>query len=96
VRDAIAAIAADAVAAYDPDEQWPVAEVYDVASWTTALPLTNLFTGAAGVNWGLDAPCRRGLADVRLDLAAAARRAHELWQAAPDFAERSGPPARTQ
>ena len=81
-RDAIAAIVADADAAFDPETLWPV---YDWDGWETPRPATNLYVGAAGVLWAVDALCRRGHAETSLDLAAAASRMVELERADPDF-----------
>ena len=81
VVDAIAAIVADADAAFDPEALWP-ADEWD--GWEEPLPLKNLYVGAAGVIWGLDALRRRGHAETSLDLAAAALHALELKRAAPD------------
>jgi lantibiotic modifying enzyme len=81
VADAIAAIVADAEAAFDPDGLWP-AEEWD--GWQSALPLKNLYVGAAGVIWALDALGRRGPAESSLDLGAAALRALQLQRAEPD------------
>jgi lanthionine synthetase-like protein len=82
VRDSIAAIVAAADAAFNPDELWPAHE-WD--GWQAALPLKNLYVGAAGMIWALDDLRRRGLADMTLDLTAAAMRAVELWRAEPDY-----------
>jgi hypothetical protein len=82
VEDAIAAIVADAEAAFDPEALWP-AEEWD--AWGQPPPLKSLYVGAAGVVWALDALRRRGGAESSLDLAAAALRALELERAAPDF-----------
>jgi lantibiotic modifying enzyme len=81
VRDEIAAIVADAEAAFDPDELWP-ADEWD--AWQTPTPLKTLYVGAAGVVWALDALRRRGVADVELDLAAAAWRTLERRREEPD------------
>jgi lantibiotic modifying enzyme len=81
VRDAIATIVADADAAFDPGALWPAHE-WD--GWEEPLPLTDLYVGAAGVLWALDALRRRGHAETSLDLAAAALRTLELKRAAPD------------
>src|SRR4029078_2261358 len=51
VEDAIAAIVADADAAFDPTALWPAHE-WDAQEKT--LPLTGLYPGAAGVIWALD------------------------------------------
>jgi lantibiotic modifying enzyme len=80
VRSAIRGIVADADTAFDPHDLWP-AEEWD--SWQTPLPLTNLYTGAAGVVWGLDALRRRRHAESRTDLAAAARLVLERWREVP-------------
>ena len=57
VEDAIAGIVADAEAAFDLDKLW-AAEEWD--GWEEASPLKNLYVGAAGVIWALDALRRRG------------------------------------
>jgi hypothetical protein len=82
VRDGIAAIVADEDAAFRLDTLWPAHE-WD--GWQAALPLKNLYVGAAGVIWALDDLRRRGLAETALDLSAAALRALELWRAEPDY-----------
>ena len=82
VRARIAAIVADAESTYSPDALWP-ADEWD--GWKSALPLKNLYVGAAGVVWGLDALRRRGHGDGALDLPAAAARALELFREEPDF-----------
>ena len=79
VRDGIAAIVADADAAYSPDELWPAHE-WD--GWDAPLPLKGLYVGAAGVLWALDR--LRPYAEPALDLRAAAERVAELW-AEPDL-----------
>jgi Lanthionine synthetase C-like protein len=84
VRDAICAIVADTDAAFDPVGLWPAHE-WD--GWQAKLPLKNLYVGAAGVLWALDALRRLGHAETQIDLAAAALRALELWRAEQDFIE---------
>jgi hypothetical protein len=81
VEDAIAAIVADADAAFDPGALWPAHE-WD--GWEEPLPLKTLYVGAAGVIWALDALRRSGHAETSLDLAAAASRTLELERAEPD------------
>src|SRR5919202_6582706 len=66
------------------DTLWPAHE-WD--GWGTPLPLKNLYVGAAGVIWALDALRRRGRAEVSLDLADAALRTLELRRAEPDDME---------
>jgi hypothetical protein len=82
VEDAIAAIVADTDAAFDQEELWPAHE-WD--GWEEPLPLKNLYVGAAGVIWALDALRRGGHAEASFDLAAAAVRPLELERAAPGF-----------
>jgi hypothetical protein len=84
VRDGIAAIVADTDAAFALGELWPAHE-WD--GYNAALPLKNLYVGAAGVVWALDDLRRRGLAETTLDLPAAALRALERWRAEPDNME---------
>jgi hypothetical protein len=81
VRDAIAAIVADADAAFDTAALWP-AEEWD--GWGSRLPLKDLYVGAAGVIWALDALGRRGHAETSVDLGAAALRTLELFRAEPE------------
>jgi lantibiotic modifying enzyme len=81
VEDAIATIVADADAEFDPGGLWP-ADEWD--GWQEPLPMKNLYVGAAGVIWALDALGRRGHAETSLDLAAAALRTVELERAEPD------------
>jgi hypothetical protein len=81
-RDGIAAIVADADAAFDPGTLWPAHE-WD--GWQAALPLKNLYVGAAGVVWALDDLRRSGLAESALDLSAVAVDALERWRAEPDY-----------
>jgi lantibiotic modifying enzyme len=82
VRARIRAIAADAEGGFDPDELWP-ADEWD--GWHMPLPLKQLYCGAAGVIWALDALRRRGYVEVRMDLPAAALRTLERWREEPDF-----------
>jgi hypothetical protein len=82
VRDAIAAVAADAGDAYDPATLWPAHE-WD--GWSAALPLKSLYAGAAGVALGLDMLRRRGLAEPAVEPADAALAALAAFRAEPDF-----------
>jgi hypothetical protein len=77
VEDAIAKIIRDADAAFDPETLWPAHD------WDQETK--NLYVGAAGVIWALDALRRRGRAETALDLAAAAQRMLELWRAEPEW-----------
>lgn len=83
VEDAIAAIVADADAAFDPKALWPAHE-WDARE--KPLPLSGLYCGAAGVLWALDELRERGRAESSHDLAAAVGRAVELERTTPDFA----------
>jgi hypothetical protein len=82
VEDAIAAIVADADAAFDREALWPA---HEWEGWEEPLPLKTLYVGAAGVIWALDALRRRGHAETSIDLVAAGLRTLELKRAAPDF-----------
>jgi hypothetical protein len=82
VEDAIAVIVADADAAFGLDALWPA---HDWDGWQAPLPMKNLYVGAAGVVWALDALRRRGHAETSLDLAGVALRTLELERAEPDF-----------
>ena len=84
VRDAIAAIVADADSAFDSAALWPPQGWDDVRD---GRPLKVLYSGAAGVVWALDRLRRSGHAETSLDLAAAALRALELERADPDSTE---------
>ena len=84
VRAAIEAIAKDAEAAFDPDGLWPANE-WD--AWGSSPPLKDLYCGAGGMIWALDALRRRGHADTSIDLVAAADRTIELWLEEPDLSE---------
>jgi hypothetical protein len=89
VREAVRAIVARSAAAFDPDDLWPTDE-RDLAY--SEPPVKDLYTGAAGVAFALDALRRRGHADVGIDLAGATLRALELWQHAPDYADYAARP----
>jgi lantibiotic modifying enzyme len=93
VRDAIRAIVADADAAYDAETLWPAHE-WD--GWQAALPLRNLYVGAAGVAWALDTLRRRGHAETALDPAEVARRALDAFRHEPDFIAGESLPAQKQ
>jgi hypothetical protein len=82
-RGAIRAIVADADQAFDPDGLWPAQE-WDLGE--ASPPLKDLYCGAGGVVWALDALRRGGYADTRIDLAAAAERTLELYREKSDFA----------
>jgi hypothetical protein len=84
VRNRIREIVADADASFDSERLWPAHE-WDV--WQATAPLKNLYVGASGVIWGLDVLRRKGLAETRLDLEAAALRTLELWRELPDYAQ---------
>jgi lantibiotic modifying enzyme len=83
-RNAIRGIVEDADTNFDPDELWP-AEEWD--GWDAPHPMKDLYVGASGVIWGLDALRRRGLGETGIDLKAAARKTLDLWQEAPDYSQ---------
>ncbi len=80
VREAIQTIVVETDEAFGAREFWPAHE-WD--AWELRQPLTDLYGGAAGVVWALDALRRRGHAETSLDLTAAVTRALELWRAEP-------------
>jgi hypothetical protein len=83
VRSAIRAIVADADDALrGPRLLW---RANDWDGWHGTSPMKNLYVGAAGVLWALDALRRRGHAETQLDLADLALRTLELFRAKPDF-----------
>jgi Lanthionine synthetase C-like protein len=84
VRDGIVAIVTDADAAFDPDELW---RAHDWDGYKAALPLKNLYVGAAGMVFALDDLRRRGLAETTLDLPAVVQGALERWRAEPDYVD---------
>ena len=90
-RDAIRSIVADTDSAFDPDALWP-AEEWD--GWEAPHPLKDLYVGASGVIWALDALRRRGFAETSLDLTSAARRTLAAWRDAPDYSQWPDVPAR--
>jgi len=81
VRDAIAEIVADTGVACRPKRLWPAHE-WD--GWQTPKPLTDLYTGSAGVVWALDCLRERGFAETRLDLVSVMHRVLEAWRAKPE------------
>jgi Lanthionine synthetase C-like protein len=91
VRAAVRMIVEDTDRAFDPDQLWP-ADEWDL--WESAAPLKDVYAGAGGVIWALDALRRRGYAETRLDLAAAARRTLEAWREQPDYEQWPGVPSR--
>jgi Lanthionine synthetase C-like protein len=87
VRDAVAAIAADAEAAFDPDRLWtthPLDEEPESARFTT------LYLGAAGMVWGLDRLARLGAVALTRDWASVAATLPERYVVQPDFEEEYG------
>jgi hypothetical protein len=89
----IAAIVADADEHFDPDGLWPANE-WD--AWQAIPPLKDLYVGATGVLWALDALGRRGQAETRIDLSAAAARTLELTRERLDMADWEGLPIPAQ
>jgi lantibiotic modifying enzyme len=81
-RSAIERIVADVDAAFEPYDLWP-ADEWD--GWQAALPMKNLYVGAAGVLLALEMLQGRGDAETRIDLAAAATRTLERFREAPDY-----------
>ena len=92
VLDRIGEVVADVDAAFDGEDLWPAHE-WD--GWRAPLPLRSLYVGAAGVVHAVDVLRRRGLAEPRTDLRAAALRALELYRREPDFVDGYAPPEPT-
>src|SRR5204862_8287289 len=82
VRDAIAAIAADAESAFDPDRLWVPHPLDDEPE---AARLATLYLGASGMVWGLDRLARLGAVELSRDWAAVAAALPERYAAEPDF-----------
>jgi hypothetical protein len=82
IRERIRSIVTDAETVYAPDAFWP-ADEWD--AWQAPLPLMNLYAGAAGVLWGLNALRVRADVGGELDLPACARRLVDRWREQPDF-----------
>jgi hypothetical protein len=82
VRASIRRLVARIDDAFDREGLWPAHE-WD--GWQAATPLKNVYVGAAGVLWALDGLRDQGVADTRLDLAAAAEATLAAWRGAPDF-----------
>jgi hypothetical protein len=84
IEDTIAAIVADADAAFGLDTLW-AANWWD--EYRDGQPAKVLYSGAAGVLWALEALRRGGHAETSLDLVAAALRTLELERVLPDASE---------
>jgi hypothetical protein len=85
VRDAVAAIAADAEAAFDPERLWtkhPLDEEEETARFTT------LYLGASGVVWAL---ARLGAAEPTREWAAVAAELPVRYADQPDFEDEGAP-----
>ena len=83
VTDAIREIVADVDGAYGGPRTLWVADEWD--GWQAATPMKNLYVGAAGVVYALDALAQRGVAETRLDLAGVASDVLALAREAPDY-----------
>jgi hypothetical protein len=89
-RDAIREIVADADDAMrGPSLLW---KAHEWDGWQSTSPQKNLYVGAAGAIWALDALRRRGFAETALDLPALALRNLELFRERPDFIKVMTPP----
>jgi hypothetical protein len=86
VEAAIAAIAADMEASFDPVSLW-LSDPRDLeAHEPPAVPFTSLYLGAAGVIYALDRLARDARIDVRLDLAAIADALPARYRASEELA----------
>jgi hypothetical protein len=82
VAAAIRAIVADTDASLRGSKLLWKADSWD--KWHGTSPMKNLYVGAAGVLWALDALRRRGHAETTLDLGGLGLRNLELFRARPD------------
>jgi lantibiotic modifying enzyme len=94
VRDSIREIVADTDAALRKGRLLWRAHEWD--RWHATSPMKNLYVGASGVIWALDALRRRGYAATALDLPDLALRTLELFRAKPDFMKGMKLPAPTE
>jgi hypothetical protein len=83
VAAAIREIVAEAEGAYGGPRGLWAAHEWD--GWHGVTPMKNLYVGAAGVVYALDALRRRGVAETRLDLAGLAGDVLALEREAPDY-----------
>ena len=93
VRASIGRLTARIDDAFDPEALWPAHE-WD--AWQAATPLENLYVGAAGVVWALGRLREQGVAETRLDLAAAADTTLLAWRREPDFMRGAELPAQKE
>jgi len=82
-RDRVGEIVADVDGAMRGSRLMWRANEWD--GWHGTSPMKNLYVGATGVIWALDALRRRGLAETSLDLPDLATRTLELFRERPDF-----------
>jgi hypothetical protein len=87
-RAAIAAIVADAEAAFDADALWPAHPRDEDQGPLPAV--VSLYLGAGGVIWALDELERAGAAELQREWATTAAGLHERYLASPDFPEITG------
>jgi hypothetical protein len=88
VRDAVAAIVADAESAFEPDRLWPMHPREDEEE---SAPFTTLYLGASGVVWALERLARLGAADLSRDWAAVAAGLPERYAVHPDWEGEGAP-----
>jgi lantibiotic modifying enzyme len=86
VRDAVAAIARDAEAAFDPARLWPFHPDDAEPGDPEDAVMRGIYLGAAGMLLGLDRLARAGLCDPALDFAAIAGGLYEASLEMPDEA----------
>jgi len=87
-RSAIAAICADAEAAFDPQTLWP-AHPLDEETGELPSPVA-IYLGACGVIWALDALARAGLVTLSSSWAGVAAALPDRYLARPDVPELTG------
>jgi hypothetical protein len=87
VREAVAAIAADAETAFHPERLWPPHPMDDLEE---SEQLTALYLGAAGVLWALDRLARRGSVELTRDWTEVAASLPARYASHPDLEEELG------
>jgi hypothetical protein len=84
-RTAVAAIASETEASFDPDGLWPPHPLDEEDDEPPLARVASLYLGASGVIWALHALERAGLAETRRDWSGVALTLPERYRAEPDF-----------
>ena len=84
-RAAVAAIASETEASFDPDDLWPPHPLDEEEDEPPLGRVASLYLGASGVIWALHALERAGLVETRRDWGEVALTLPERYRAEPDF-----------